>query len=66
MNTNAAKALTKEEVQLLDNLIEQLQGKAGVKVDHKMIIKDDGTYINEFIPIVSLEVATKTKESNQL
>lgn len=61
MNTNAAKALTKEEVQLLDNLIEQLQGKAGVKVDHKMIIKDDGTYINEFIPIVSLEVATENQ-----
>tara|TARA_B100001063_G_scaffold213409_1_gene212953 strand:- start:1181 stop:2683 length:1503 start_codon:yes stop_codon:yes gene_type:complete len=61
MNTDAGKALTPEEVQLLDNLVEQLEGKAEVKIDHKMIVKDDGTYINEFIPIVSLEVQTENQ-----
>ena len=61
MNTDAGKALTSEEVQLLDDIVEQLQGKAGIKVDHKMIVKDDGTYINEFIPILSLELQTENQ-----
>jgi hypothetical protein len=47
--------LTEGESKKIDNILMQSQMLVGVTIKHNVICKDDGTYINEFIPIVSLQ-----------
>ena len=47
--------LNEGEAKIFRDIYMEAQQEAGITIKHNVIIKDDGTFINDFIPIVSLQ-----------